>query len=68
MLNKPRLLTPGPTPLLPEGLSAQSLATVHHRTPAFKALFRQALDGLRRFYRLQAGDNFLEVKKMLLLK
>lgn len=56
MLNKPRLLTPGPTPLLPEGLSAQSLATVHHRTPAFKALFRQALDGLRRFYRLQAGE------------
>ncbi len=56
MLVKPRLLTPGPTPLLPEGLSAQSLATVHHRTPAFKALFRSAREGLRRFYRLQDGE------------
>lgn len=56
MLVKPRLLTPGPTPLLPEGLSAQSLATVHHRTPAFKALFNSARQGLRRFYRLQDGE------------
>ncbi len=56
MLSKPRLLTPGPTPLLPEGLSAQSLATVHHRTPGFKALFRSAREGLRRFYRLQEGE------------
>lgn len=56
MLVKPRLLTPGPTPLLPEGLSAQSLATVHHRTPAFKALFNSARQGLRRFYRLAEGE------------
>ncbi len=56
MLAKPRLLTPGPTPLLPEGLSAQSMATVHHRTPAFKALFRSARKGLRRFYRLEEGE------------
>ena len=56
MLVKPRLLTPGPTPLLPEGLSAQSLATVHHRTPAFKALFNSAREGLRRFYRLLPGE------------
>ena len=56
MLVKPRLLTPGPTPLLPEGLSAQSLATVHHRTPQFKALFRNAREGLRRFYRLDEGE------------
>lgn len=56
MLSKPRLLTPGPTPLLPEGLSAQSMATVHHRTPGFKALFRSAREGLRRFYRLQEGE------------
>lgn len=56
MLTKPRLLTPGPTPLLPEGLSAQSMATIHHRTPAFKALFREAREGLRRFYRLKGGE------------
>ena len=56
MLLKPRLLTPGPTPLLPEGLAAQSLATVHHRTPAFRALFRSAREGLRRFYRLDPGE------------
>ena len=57
MLLKPRLLTPGPTPLLPEGLAAQSLATVHHRTPEFRALFRSAREGLRRFYRLEAGED-----------
>lgn len=56
MLLKPRLLTPGPTPLLPEGLAAQSLATVHHRTPEFRALFRSAREGLRRFYRLSEGE------------
>lgn len=56
MLLKPRLLTPGPTPLLPEGLAAQSLATVHHRTPEFRALFRSAREGLRRFYRLEEGE------------
>ncbi|HTL98114.1 MAG TPA: aminotransferase class V-fold PLP-dependent enzyme [Holophagaceae bacterium] len=56
MLLKPRLLTPGPTPLLPEGLAAQSLATVHHRTPEFRALFRSAREGLRRFYRLDEGE------------
>lgn len=56
MLAKPRLLTPGPTPLLPEGLSAQSMATIHHRTPAFKTLFRSAREGLRRFYRLKEGE------------
>ena len=56
MLAKPRLLTPGPTPLLPEGLSAQSMATIHHRTPAFKALFRKSREGLRRFFRLVEGE------------
>jgi aspartate aminotransferase-like enzyme len=56
MLLKPRLLTPGPTPLLPEGLAAQSLATVHHRTPEFRALFRSAREGVRRFYRLEEGE------------
>ncbi len=56
MLLKPRLLPPGPTPLLPEGLAAQSLATVHHRTPEFRALFRSAREGLRRFYRLDEGE------------
>ena len=56
MLLKPRLLTPGPTPLLPEGLAAQSLATVHHRTPEFRALFRSAREGLRHFYRLDEGE------------
>jgi aspartate aminotransferase-like enzyme len=57
MLIKPRLLTPGPTPLLPEGLAAQSLATIHHRTPEFRALFRRTREGLRRFYRLDPGED-----------
>lgn len=37
MLEKPRLLTPGPTPRSPEGLSAPSPSSVPSRTPAFTA-------------------------------
>lgn len=59
MLIKPRLLTPGPTPLLPEGLAAQGLATIHHRTPQFRALFRSAREALARFYRLDPGEQVL---------
>lgn len=56
MLVKPRLLTPGPTPLLPEALAAQTLATIHHRTPQFRALFKSARAALARFYRLAPGE------------
>ncbi len=38
MLNKPRLLTPGPTPLPEEVRLAMAKDMVHHRKPPFKAL------------------------------
>ncbi|HXE91961.1 MAG TPA: alanine--glyoxylate aminotransferase family protein [Terriglobales bacterium] len=49
MLRKTRLFTPGPTPLLPAAQSAMAAAEMHHRTAAFRALFRRVLDDLRAF-------------------
>ena len=43
MIRKPRLFTPGPTPLLPEAQAALSAPALHHRT----AGFRKVLDGVR---------------------
>lgn len=43
MIRKPRLFTPGPTPLLPEAQAALSAPALHHRT----ADFRKVLDGVR---------------------
>lgn len=49
MLRKPRLFTPGPTPLLPEAARAMSAADVHHRTADFRALFAKTLIDLQTF-------------------
>lgn len=49
MLRKPRLFTPGPTPLLPAAQAAMAAAEMHHRTAGFRALFRRVLDDLRVF-------------------
>ncbi len=46
-LKKHRLLTPGPTPLLPQALRAMMGSDVYHRTEDFRALYREVLDGLR---------------------
>ncbi len=49
MIRKTRLLTPGPTPLLPAAQFAMAAADVHHRTPEFRALYTRVLAQLKEF-------------------
>src|SRR5215469_11693881 len=49
MLNKNRLFTPGPTPLLPAAQTAMAAFTAHHRTADFKALFQRVLADMKEF-------------------
>ncbi|HTY84310.1 MAG TPA: alanine--glyoxylate aminotransferase family protein [Silvibacterium sp.] len=49
MLNKNRLFTPGPTPLLPAAQTAMASFTAHHRTADFKALFQHVLGDMKQF-------------------
>jgi aspartate aminotransferase-like enzyme len=49
MINKTRLFTPGPTPLLPAAQFAMAAADLHHRTPEFRALFLKVLGQLKVF-------------------
>jgi aspartate aminotransferase-like enzyme len=44
---KPRLMTPGPTQVPERARLAIARQVIHHRTPEFKALFAEVLDGLR---------------------
>lgn len=46
-IKKPRLLTPGPTPLLPSALRAMMNSDVHHRTEDFRKLYQQVLADLK---------------------
>ena len=50
MIRKPRLFTPGPTPLLPEAQAALSLPALHHRTKAFQGVLDRVRDTLRYFF------------------
>lgn len=50
MLNKSRLLTPGPTPLPERVRLAMARDMIHHRKPAFKALMTEARDGLAELF------------------
>ena len=49
MLRKPRLFTPGPTPLSPRVREALGRDIPHHRSEEFRALFRECRAGLQRF-------------------
>jgi aspartate aminotransferase-like enzyme len=49
MIRKTRLLTPGPTPLLPAAQFAMAAADVHHRTAEFRALYTRVLAQLKEF-------------------
>jgi len=49
MLRKPRLFTPGPTPLLPAAAQAMAAADIHHRTADFRALYTRVLADLKTF-------------------
>lgn len=46
-IKKQRLLTPGPTPLLPSALHAMMGSDIHHRTEDFRNLYKAVLTGLK---------------------
>ena len=46
-MKKNYLLTPGPTPLPPEVLEALAKPIIHHRTPQFQAIIKEAVEGLK---------------------
>jgi aspartate aminotransferase-like enzyme len=46
-LKKQRLLTPGPTPLLPQALHAMMGSDIHHRTEDFRKLYLRVLADLK---------------------
>jgi aspartate aminotransferase-like enzyme len=46
-IKKQRLLTPGPTPLLPAALHAMMGSDIHHRTEDFRSLYKRVLAGLQ---------------------
>jgi aspartate aminotransferase-like enzyme len=46
-IKKQRLLTPGPTPLLPQALHAMMGSDIHHRTEDFRKIYREVLADLK---------------------
>lgn len=46
-IKKQRLLTPGPTPLLPQALHAMMGSDIHHRTEDFRKLYKRVIAGLK---------------------
>ncbi len=46
-IKKQRLLTPGPTPLLPKALHAMMGSDIHHRTEDFRKLYKQVIGDLK---------------------
>ena len=46
-IKKPRLSTPGPTPLYPPALRAMMGSDIHHRTEDFRKVYRGCLAGLK---------------------
>ncbi len=50
MLTKPRLLTPGPTPLPERVRLAMAQDMIHHRKAAFKGIMAKAQEGLARLF------------------
>lgn len=53
MIPKNRVLTPGPTALLPEAQIAQAEASMHHRTDAFIELFQVVRKGLQQLFKTE---------------
>ncbi len=49
-IRKPRLLTPGPTPLYPPALHAMMGSDIHHRTEDFRQLYRRVLADLKEVF------------------
>lgn len=46
-MKKNYLLTPGPTPLPPQVCEAMARPIIHHRTPQFQAVLKEAAEGLK---------------------
>jgi len=57
-MRKNYLLTPGPTPLPPEVCQALGKPIIHHRTPQFQAILKEATEGLKYVFQTQ-GDVFI---------
>ncbi len=59
-IKKQRLLTPGPTPLLPRALHAMMASDIHHRTQDFIKLYPTVLADLKEVFGTQ-GDVLITV-------
>ena len=57
MMNKYRLMSPGPTPIPPEVSAAGALPIIHHRTPEFSEVFTRVNENLKRVF-LTENDIF----------
>ncbi|HTZ11749.1 MAG TPA: alanine--glyoxylate aminotransferase family protein [Candidatus Margulisiibacteriota bacterium] len=57
-MRKNYLLTPGPTPLPPEVCAAMARPIIHHRTPQFQAILKEAGEGLKYVFQT-ANDVFI---------
>ncbi|MDD4953587.1 MAG: alanine--glyoxylate aminotransferase family protein [Candidatus Omnitrophica bacterium] len=57
-MRKNYLLTPGPTPLPPEVRAAMARPIIHHRTPQFQEVLKQANEGLKYVFQT-TGDVFM---------
>ena len=50
MTNRQYLITPGPTPIPPEVQAAMAAPLVHHRSPDFREVLGETLEGLQRVF------------------
>jgi aspartate aminotransferase-like enzyme len=57
MMNKYRLMSPGPTPIPPEVSAAGALPIIHHRTPEFGEVFTRVNENLKKVF-LTESDVF----------
>ncbi|MGB3633343.1 MAG: alanine--glyoxylate aminotransferase family protein [Rubrobacteraceae bacterium] len=57
MMNKYRLMSPGPTPIPPEVSAAGALPIIHHRTPEFGEIFARVSENLKQVF-LTENDIF----------
>jgi len=57
-MRKNYLLTPGPTPLPPQVCEAMARPIIHHRTPQFQAVLKEASDGLKQVFQTK-NDVFI---------
>lgn len=57
-MKKNYLLTPGPTPLPPEVCESLSRPIIHHRTPQFQSILKEAFEGLKAVFQTK-NDCFI---------